>query len=240
VRIPTKRLWGLGKEDKMLLAIDTATRLAGLALCDQAKRLVLAEETWHSTDNHTVELMPRLVRLLEQQGLAPSDLTGIVISLGPGSFTGLRIGLGLAKGLALAQGLPIVGVPTLDVVAQPHKTQRLPIWAILQAGRGRICAGHYTRSKEHWRREGSYQLTTVEKLCSQVQEPVLFCGEIDAQDAELIGRQLGLMATVASTAASLRRAAYLAELGWDRLARGDSDNAATLSPIYLQHPESNA
>jgi tRNA threonylcarbamoyladenosine biosynthesis protein TsaB len=224
----------------MLLAIDTATRLAGLALCDPAQGLVLAEETWRSANNHTVELMPRLVRLLEQQGLAPSDLTGLVVSLGPGSFTGLRIGLGVAKGLALAQNLPLVGVPTLDVVAQPHKVQRLPIWAVLQAGRGRICAAHYARAKGHWHRVGSYQLTTMEKLCDQVTEPVLFCGEIEAQDADLIGQRLGLTATVASAAASLRRGAYLAELGWERLARGDSDDPATLSPIYLQHPQIDA
>lgn len=219
----------------MLVAIDTATHLAGLALYDQAAGRVLCEEAWHSRNNHTIELMPRLVRMMEQQDITPADLTGLVVSLGPGSFTGLRIGLGMAKGLALAQELPLVGIPTLNVVAHPHKVQRLPIWAILQAGRGRICAAHYARHRGRWRRKGSFELTTLEKLCDKITEQCLFCGELGADDASLLQQRLGEIATVASPAASLRRAAYLAELGWERLSRGDNDDATTLSPIYLHH-----
>ncbi len=221
----------------MLLAVDTATHMASLALYDETKGWVLGEESWYSVNNHTVELMPRLVRLMEQQALASADLSGLVVSLGPGSFTGLRIGLGVAKGLALARGLPLIGVPTLDVVAQPHMTQRLPIRAILQAGRGRICAGHYVRKKGQWRRKGDYQLTTLDELCNPIDEASLFCGEIEADHANQIRERLGPTAIVATPAASLRRAAFLAELGWERLSRGDSDDAATLSPIYLQHPQ---
>lgn len=224
----------------MLLAVDTATHMAGLALYDQSRGRILGEEAWHSANNHSVELMPRLVRLLEQQGRTAADLTGLAVSLGPGSFTGLRIGLGVVKGLALACNLPLVGVPTLDTVAHPHMTQSLPICAILQAGRGRICAGHYVRRKGRWRRQGSYQLTTFDKLCAQVTEPTFFCGEVDNQEADGLRARLGLQAVVATPAASLRRAAYLAELGWERLSKGDSDDAATLSPIYLHHPQVHA
>jgi tRNA threonylcarbamoyladenosine biosynthesis protein TsaB len=217
----------------MLLAIDTATKLAGLALYDEKLGRMLGEETWHTVNNHTVELMPRLVRLLEEQGVAPADLSGLAVSLGPGSFTGLRIGLGVAKGLALAQKLPLVGIPTLDVVAQPHKRQRLPIWAVLRAGRKRICTALYVRRRGRWRQEGSYQLTTLEGLCEQIEGSVLLCGELDGSDTEMIHDRLGDSATVASPASSLRRAGYLAELAWARLAQGDVDDAATLAPIYL-------
>lgn len=224
----------------MLLAVDTATHMASLALYDESKGWVLGEESWYSVNNHTVELMPRVVRLMEHQSLAPANLSGLVVSLGPGSFTGLRIGLGVAKGLALARRLPLVGVPTLDVVAQPHMAQRLPIRAILQAGRGRICTGHYVRKRGNWRRKGDYELTTLEDLCDQIDEPSLFCGELEAEHADQIRERMGTTATVATAAASLRRAAFLAELGWERLSRGDSDDAATLSPIYLQHPQIDA
>jgi len=218
----------------MLLAIDTATRMAGLALYDPAVGRILGEETWYSNENHSVELMPRVARLMSTQGLAPARLTGLAVSLGPGSFTGLRTGLSTAKGLALALKVPLVGVPTLDVTARPHMTQRLPIWAILQAGRGRICVAHYVRQRGHWRRQGAYLLTTVEALGDQVEEKAaLFCGEIDAREAGLIRELLGEEAVVVTPAASPRRAAYLAEIGWERLARGDSDNPVTLSPIYL-------
>jgi len=224
----------------MLLAIDTATRTAGLALYDEEKGRVLGEETWHSVNNHTVELTPRLVGMLEQQGCSPVDLTGLVVSLGPGSFTGLRIGLGVAKGLALSLGIPLVGIPTLDIVARPHKGQRLPIWAILQAGRSRICVGHYVRRRGRWRRHGEYRLTTLQQLCEEEQEPALFCGEIESADARLIRESLGSGVSIATPAFSLRRAAHLAELGWERLAKGDVDNAASLAPIYLQTPAIHA
>jgi len=224
----------------MLLAIDTATRTAALALYDQDRGRVLGEETWHSVNNHTVELMPRLVRMLEQQGLMPADLTGLVVSLGPGSFTGLRIGLSVAKGLALALGTPLVGIPTMDVVARPHQVQRLPIWAILQAGRRRICVGHYIRQRGRWRRHGEYRLTTLKQLCHQERESALFCGEIEADDARFIREQLGQDVSIASPAFSLRRAAHLAELGWERLSRGNVDDPAALAPIYLQTPAIHA
>jgi tRNA threonylcarbamoyladenosine biosynthesis protein TsaB len=220
----------------MLLAIDTATRMASLALYDPARGWILGEETWYSNDNHSVELMPRLVRLMDQQGLGPTALTGLAVSLGPGSFTGLRTGLSLAKGLALARQLPLVGVPTLDVTIHPHTAQRLSIWAILQAGRGRICAACFSRQRGHWRRQGSYLLTTLAALCDQVAGAALFCGEIDAGAAGLIRQRLGEETVIVAPSASLRRAGYLAEIGWERLARGDCDDPVTLSPIYLHHP----
>jgi tRNA threonylcarbamoyladenosine biosynthesis protein TsaB len=220
----------------MLLALDTATRTASLALYDQEKGRVLGEETWFCADNHTVELMPRLVRLMEQHGVATSGLDGVVVSLGPGSFTGLRTGLGVAKGLVLAHRLPLVGVPTLEVVARPHTFQQLPIWAVLQAGRGRVCAAHYVRRRGRWFQQAPYYLSTWEKLCAEVEKPALLCGEIDAQDADAIREQLGPDVLIATPAASLRRAAYLAELGWERFARNDVDDPASLAPIYLQQP----
>jgi tRNA threonylcarbamoyladenosine biosynthesis protein TsaB len=218
----------------MLIAIDTATRYAGIALFNPAKNQILGEETWYSVNNHTVQLMPRMDRMLEQQGVSVSDLTGIAVSLGPGSFTGLRIGMGVAKGLAMARKIGLVGVPTLDVVARPHMAQPLPIWAILQAGRRRICVANYAERKGRWRVQGEYQLTTVEELCEQEFEPCLFCGELEADDAELIRQRLGPTITIASPASSLRRAGHMAELAWQRLGRGDSDDPASLSPIYLQ------
>ena len=220
----------------MLLAIDTATRMASIALYDQDGGRVLGEETWNCSDHHTVEMMPRLVRMIEQQGVAPSALSGVVVSLGPGSFTGLRAGLGVAKGLVLAHRLPLVGIPTLEVVARPHTHQPLPIWAVCQAGRGRICAAHYVRRRARWLQQGEYYLTTWEELCAEVERPAFLCGEIDARDADLIREQLGPDVMIATPAASVRRAAYLAEIGWERLSLGDSDDPATLTPIYLQQP----
>ena len=101
----------------MLLGIDTATHFAGLALYDQGQ--VWAEEIWYSAMTHTVELMPRVQRMLNTYRVTVEALTGIGVSLGPGSFTGLRIGLAAAKGMALPYRLPLIGISALDVLAYP-------------------------------------------------------------------------------------------------------------------------
>jgi tRNA threonylcarbamoyladenosine biosynthesis protein TsaB len=218
----------------LLLAIDTATRVPSLALYDG--EWVLAEETWRSAENHTVELMPGVVRALQRQGVSPTELTGIAVALGPGSFTGLRIGLGVAKGLALTLSIPLVGIPTLDALVHGQGRKRGPVCAMLQAGRGRVSAAFYRRRGGQWHRQGDYRLTTLAELCGELETRTLFCGEIDAQATELLRERLGAKAVVASPASSLRRAGYLAELGWQRLKRGGADDPATLAPIYLRHP----
>lgn len=215
----------------MLVAIDTATKIASLALYERDR--VRSEETWFSGGSHTVQLVPSLVGLLERQGLSPSELTGVAVALGPGSFTGLRIGLAVAKGLALALDIPLIGIPTLDILAHPQADRNLPTWAVVQAGRGRICAALYDRRRGRWRRLGDYRLTTLADLCAEVQGRVLFCGEIDEEGMTFLRERLGWMVTIASPASSLRRAGYLAELAWQRLQQGDTDDPVTLAPIYL-------
>jgi tRNA threonylcarbamoyladenosine biosynthesis protein TsaB len=215
----------------MILAIDTSTRFASLALYDG--EMVCAEETWRSKNSHTVELVPSLVRMLERQGVSPCQLIGIAVALGPGSFTGLRIGLAVAKGFVLALGLPIVGIPTLDIIAHAHPWHGLQICTILQAGRGRICFAFYQWKRGRLERLSEPRIATFSELCSEVFSLTLFCGEIDSQAADFIRENLGELASVASPASSLRRAGYLAEMGWERLKRGESDDPASLSPIYL-------
>ncbi len=219
-----------------VLAIDTATELASVALYD-AETGARAEYTWYTSMNHTVELMPAVVQMLDRQRMAPERLDGVAVALGPGSFTGLRIGLSVAKGLCLSLGIPIVGIPTLDIVAYAHYEQNLPICAILQAGRGRICVAFYEKRETDWRRTNDYHLADVEELNARVKVPTLFCGEIDASLKVALEAQLGERAVVASPASSLRRAAYLAELGWKRLRTGRGDDLASLEPLYLHYPQ---
>jgi tRNA threonylcarbamoyladenosine biosynthesis protein TsaB len=208
--------------------------MPSLALYDGER--VLAEETWCSANGHTVELVPGLVRMLKRQGVLPSQLSGIAVALGPGSFTGLRIGLGVAKGLALTLDIPLIGIPTLDALVYAQSRKRGPVCAVLQAGRGRVSAAFYRRRRGQWQRQGDYRLTTLDELCAEIETRTFFCGEIDAQATELLRERLGEKAIVASPASSLRRAGYLAELGWQRLERDEVDDPATLAPIYLRHP----
>jgi tRNA threonylcarbamoyladenosine biosynthesis protein TsaB len=217
----------------MLVAIDTATAQASLALHDGFR--VRVEHTWESPRRHTVELLPRLVAALEQLGLEAGCLSGVAVTRGPGSFTGLRVGLAVAKGLALVRGLPLVGVPTLDVVAAAQIKDRRPLCAVLQAGRGRVCVATYRWRSGEWRLRQAPRLTTWTALVEGTTSPTLFCGEVDLVGAEALV-SLGDLAVLLPAAARLRRAGFLAELAWRRLNRGETDDPATLTPVYLQHP----
>ncbi len=217
----------------MILAIDTATQFAGLALFDPETETVRAEHTWFSHINHTVELAPNLQAMLRMQRLTPADLTGIVVARGPGSFTGLRIGMSIAKAMAYAQDIAVVGVPTPDIIAHAHAERDLPLWVILNAGRGRIVAVRYGVG-EPPPDESAYRITRLEQLIAEVQERALFSGEIDARAAATLRARLGERAVIAPPALRVRRPACLAELGWARLQAGETDDPATLVPIYLQ------
>jgi tRNA threonylcarbamoyladenosine biosynthesis protein TsaB len=217
----------------MLIAIDTATGYASLALHDGFR--VRVEYTWESPRRHTVELLPRLVAALGQLNLGTDHLSGVALTRGPGSFTGLRVGMAVAKGLALAQGLPLVGVPTLDVVAAAQGRDRRPLCAVLQAGRGRICVAIYRWRDGEWQVRDETRLTTWAALAEETTSPTLFCGEVDAAGADTLAT-LGDLAVLLPAATRLRRAGFLAEMAWRRLNRGEVDDPVSLVPIYLQHP----
>jgi tRNA threonylcarbamoyladenosine biosynthesis protein TsaB len=216
----------------LLLAIDTATRTAGLALYDQSGLHV--EQMWRTGDNHTVELMPYVVRACEQAGVQPSGLQAVAVSLGPGSFTGMRVGLSFAKGLVLALGVPLLGVPTQDAIAYAFAREVLPVCAVLPAGRGRWVAAVYQRVAGQWQRRQDPALFGEDALIASIREPTLVCGEFDQRLAAALRERAPDLALVASPALAVRRAGYLAELAWLRFAAGESDDPVSLSPIYLQ------
>jgi tRNA threonylcarbamoyladenosine biosynthesis protein TsaB len=218
----------------LLLAIDTATRFAGLALYDG--EVIRSELCWLSNRNHSTELAPTMVRMLDQQGVAPTDISAVAVASGPGSFTGLRIGMSVAKGLAEACNVPILGVPTLDVLAFQHAEQRRPIWAVIQAGRKRLCAGRYERRRGRWRQRGDIQLTTLEGLVALISGRSLVCGELSQEEASYIAAHTEQDIVFATPSQSMRRPACLAELAWRRFEQGESDDLATLSPVYV-HPQ---
>jgi len=217
----------------MLVAIDTATDQASLALHDGFK--VRAEHTWEAPRRHTTELLPRLADAMERLGIGPERLSGVAVTRGPGSFTGLRIGIAVAKGLALARGLPLIAIPTLDVVAAAQGRDSRPLCAILQAGRGRICVATYRWQEGAWRLHEMPRLTTWSDLAEEIIRPTLFCGEVNPAGADALN-SLGERAGLLPAASRLRRAGFLAELAWQRLDRGEVTDLATLTPIYLQHP----
>ena len=218
----------------MLLAIDTSTDTASLALVQDSE--VLAELTWRCGQNHTVELLSQLVRLLNQTNLNLQSTSCIIVARGPGSFNGLRVGISTAKGLAFSLGIPIVGIRTLEVEAYQHAETGLPICPILNAGRGEIATAIYQTKHNEWHQLAAEHITTVEALCSQITEKTIFCGEFIPSIATQLRKKLRQKAIIPPSAARLRRASFLAELGLKRLKAGNYDKLATLQPLYLRRP----
>ncbi|MBI3244029.1 MAG: tRNA (adenosine(37)-N6)-threonylcarbamoyltransferase complex dimerization subunit type 1 TsaB [Chloroflexi bacterium] len=211
----------------MILAIDTATRNISLALASEGA--IVAEATWHTQNNHTVELAPALERMLTAQNVSAKDLTAVAVAIGPGSFTGVRIGLGLAKGLALANNLPLIGVPTLDVLARALPGENLI--AAIQAGRRRVIWAKY----ENGRAASPTVLGTWDDVAIHASGGETVVGEIDPDGLEVLSRH---QIKIGSLSQNVRRAACLAEIAWERWHDGATDDAAILAPIYAHQPAS--
>ena len=219
---------------QILLAMDTSTRQVGLAVYDGVQ--VLGEMSWVSHDHHTVELAPAVAGLLARCNVVSTDLGGLGVALGPGSFTGLRIGLALAKGIALAQNLPMVGLPSLDVLAASQPLEAPLLAAVLRAGRGRLAVGWYQAQRGSWQPTGRSEVLTPDALAERIQEPTWVCGELDDDERRLLGRKRKNV-LLASPAQAVRRPSFLAELAWRRWQAGQVDDPALLAPIYLHYNE---
>ena len=206
----------------------------GLALYDSVR--VLSEVVWTTRNFHTVELAPAVADILETSGLQVSAVSAVALSIGPGSFTGLRIGMGLAKGLCLARHLPLIGIPTLDALAASQPLRDIPMVAVLQAGRGRLAVGRYQAEQNTWVPIGDTEVLTPRELLGRVRKTTYICGELNQADRRILSRKHKKV-ILASPALSLRRPGFLAELGWRRWQSGAVDDPATLSPIYIHRNE---
>lgn len=219
----------------MLLAIDTATSWTGLALHDGDT--ILAEWGWRAHNTQTIALAPAVQQLLGQASTTPTDLQAVAIALGPGSYTGLRVGLGFAKGLALANQLPLIGIPTLDILAASFGQLPGTLLLAAEAGRTRVCVALYTwRGRNGWQPlQQPENLTWEEVLAKSAVDnnTIYFAGEIAPIAAKLI-RNASKQYQVLAAATHPRRAGYLAELGWQRLRKNQTDDPASLTPIYLR------
>jgi len=217
----------------MLLAVDTATRMMGLALYDGIR--VRSERTWSSNRYHTVELAPAVEQILADADMTTKKLKAVGVATGPGSFTALRIGLAFAKGLAFSEHIPLIGIPTLDIVAAAQPLAEMPLAAVLQAGRKRLSVGWYTLEEDRWQATDKHENLTIDEFIAAIEEPTWVCGELNAEFRKRLSGEESENENVilASPAQSLRRPGYLAALAWERWGAGDVDDPAVLAPFYL-------
>ena len=214
----------------MLVAIDTSTQLAGLALFDGA---VQAELIWQAGRRHSSELLPQLERLLP---LVPLEVESAPRGgRRPRSrlLTGVRVGLAVAQGLAVALGIPAYGVCTLDVLAAGQEFSPLPIRPLVDAGRQRYATALYSWVDGQLIRQSELTGLTLAELPDLVRAPTLLCGDLGDSARRSLRAMLGADARLACAGCPLRRPAVLAQLAWDRFLAGEPGDPAALEPIYL-------
>lgn len=222
----------------MLLAIDTATRMMSIALHDGTR--LLAEQSYEMGNRQTIELAPAIRHMMAACEVEMNELTAIAAAIGPGSYTGVRIGVSLAKGLASANQLPLVGMSTLDTLAygQPYFQSGMGLVAVAQAGRGRVIVQTYRWRKGAWHSRTEPRLMDWETLLQTIDGAAYITGEINAAALEMIQSANNEQILVAPGAHRLRRAGYLAECAWEKLRAAGEDKSAfepaKLLPVYIQ------
>ncbi|NPV26110.1 MAG: tRNA (adenosine(37)-N6)-threonylcarbamoyltransferase complex dimerization subunit type 1 TsaB [Firmicutes bacterium] len=233
-----------------ILGIDSSTTVAGVAVVEDDRLVV---ETFLNTrKNHSQRLMPMLDAMLREADLTLADIDALAVSIGPGSFTGLRIGLATVKGLAQATGKPLIGVPTLDALALNVAGLTGLICPVLDARKNEVYMAVYqSASSLQVNRISDYLAISPTELIGLFQGsrffgdgasdwrhcPVTFLGDATPVYRDLLTEGLGNRARWVLPTHNLIRAAQIAYLGGQRLAAGQKDDYLTIKPLYIRQSE---
>jgi len=209
----------------LLLALDTSTSTASVALFDGQR--VASETTWLAGREHSTRLLLEVELALERIGRTQQEVTGLVVARGPGSFTGVRVALSVAKGMAAGLAIPLWGVSSLDVLALAVGNVDRPVRAVLEAGRGRYASGLY---------QGGVaieppRLAALDELIHLIHEETLIIGELTPDARKRLETECNVR--LADPAACLRRAGFLAELGWRMAVRGEPGDPGLVDALYI-------
>jgi tRNA threonylcarbamoyladenosine biosynthesis protein TsaB len=222
-----------------LLAVETSTRTGALALLDAG--VVVAESRVNITVTHGERLMAAIDGVLRSARWQIADVEAFAVALGPGSFTGLRIGLSTVQGLAFATGRPVAGVPTLDALAWSLPYCAYPVCPILDARKNEVYAAVYRtldgRLEVLQSARAVAPAALAEDLRDHVDGPLVFLGDGVAPFAALLTDILGARARLAPAALRLPSAVTVGELGGRILGRGETMDPSALLPLYLRPSE---
>lgn len=218
-----------------VLGVDTATSYLALGIVEENK--ILSELRFDARQTHAQLLMPNINKILEETGQELKDLDGIAISIGPGSFTGLRIGLATAKGLCYASGKPLVAVPTLDAITYLNHKVLYPLVPILDAKKSEVYSAIYEVKENVIRRVSEYWVTPVEKLVAKIPKEVIFLGpDLEMFKAELHELYKGKAHFIKGDS-NLPSGAAVAFLGLEKLKKREYENLNGVEPLYLRKSE---
>ncbi len=221
--------------DDLLLAVDTATPGGSVAL--YAGQQLLAECYRKLPGTHSDWLMNAIERLLAEARVKATDLNLLAVVHGPGSFTGLRVGMATIKGLAIGTGVPVVGLSSLQVLAAGLPFANYPVCALLDARKKEVYAGLFDNRKGLPQPLGEERVLPPEVLLESLHGEVLFVGDGALVYRTLIVSMLGERAHFAGLSHIAPRAGLLGGLALQRRDAGETVSLAGLKPVYLRASE---
>ena len=217
----------------LVLGMETATALGSVAIVDEEE--VVAEYALKVRGTHSERLLPAIDALLKDSKLSFSDLNVIAVSIGPGSFTGLRIGISTAKGLALGSNKPVVGIPTLDALADHYPGLDVLICPMLDAKKNEVFAALYRRDSVHGLQKLTKDLAiSPHTLLRSIGETAVFLGDGSQLYRRLIQELLGGNALFPPLSLRHPRAATIAFMGMEQMKRGNTIDVERLVPVYVR------
>lgn len=219
----------------LVMGIDTSTMLGGVALI--SGQGVICEYTLNVRATYSERLLPLIDRALREAGITLDQIEGVAVAVGPGSFTGLRIGLSTVKGLVAAGGQSLVGVSTLEAMAWTLQFCAYQVCPILDARKGEIYCALFRYEQDRLIRLMDDAAVTPERLLSGIRQPTVFLGDGLAVYEGLLQSHLKELAFFPPPAGRGGRVAAVAELGRRRLLNGERDDLAALTPRYVRLSE---
>ncbi len=218
-----------------ILGIDTSTMIAAVGIVEDDE--VLVDLKFNVKITYSEVLLSTVDLALKTVGLEAGNLDGFAISIGPGSFTGLRIGLSTVKGLCFASGKPLAAVPSLDVLASLSLFCQYPVVPLLDARKNQVYAAVYDTKEGELKRKSEYFVVDIEDLIKNISLKTLFVGPgAKFYQKELIRRLSGL-AVFALNEQSLPSGAGVARLGFEKIISGQTESIANLEPLYIRMSE---
>ena len=218
-----------------ILAVDTATKSCSVAVVQE--KSLLAEITTARKQTHSKHLMEMINRALGVSGLTLSELDGFAVTRGPGTFTGLRIGISSVKGLSAASGKPIVGVSSLDALAVQVPYFPHIICPLIDARRGEVYFSRYRFRNGQLKKEADEQVFSPEKAIGDLDEACLFIGDGALSYRQTILNKMGTSAFFASSFQNTIRASTVAYLSMNKFKNDDTNDVDRFVPRYIRRPD---
>jgi len=213
-----------------ILGIDTSSGFLSIAVSDDNN--IIKEENHLLERKHSSLLIPKIIEMLEAQGISIGDIGAFIVGLGPGSFTGLRIGVSAIKGFGLALGRPCVGVASMDAMALNAKDKAGLIVPVIDAKRGNVYSAIYRERKGSVKRNSGYLLLKVKDLMKKIKTPAVFLGDGQALYGEEIKRYNKDVVFLGEEY-WYPKASALIRLGYPGIKKFKKNDLSRLNPIYL-------